>query len=588
MDPQQRKMAEDLLFSEKKNPSLAKMLFFGKLDPAQAFPFPMASEKERQDTEDLLQKVNDFADENINPDQIDRKAEIPSKVMSGLGKLGILGMTIPKELGGLGMSQYAYCRITEALARRCGSTALFVNAHQSIGLKALLLFGTEEQKRRWLPSLARGEDIAAFSLTEEGAGSDASGITTRAVYDPARNVYIINGKKQWTTNGSLAKVLTVMALTEIDTPTGKQDKVTAFLVTPMMPGFKISAVALEKVGMRGTRTTNLEFENMEVPEANILGPVGGGLKVCLTVLDYGRTTFGATCTGAAKFLVEKAIEHAKTRYQFKRPLASFALVKKKIANITALAYAMDATTYFTAGLVDHKIEDFMLESAILKVFASDSLWTILYETMQIYGGRSFFTNYPFERMMRDARLNMIGEGSNEVMRAFIGLVGMRDVGMHLKEDVDLLKNPFGDFKKLFETGSAYFSRLQAPTIPAIPSLENETHLLSKNIRVFGLAIIRLLAQEREGIFEKQLALDRIANGAIALYTSLAVLSKLGAEETQQNPFFKENLAIGKHYFRMAQERFDQNMLTLFTNKDELTEELSDQLTQLKSIWNPKK
>jgi len=588
MDPHQREMAEDLLFSEKKNPSLAKMLFFGKLDPTQVFPFPAVSEQEIQDTEALLAKVNDFADQNINPDQIDLKAEIPAKVMNGLGKLGVLGMTIPKKFGGLGMSQYAYCRITEALARRCGSTALFVNAHQSIGLKALLLFGTEEQKRRWLPSLARGEDIAAFSLTEEEAGSDASGITTRATYDSARNLYVINGKKQWTTNGSIAKVLTVMALTEVDTPKGKQDKVTAFLVTPTMPGFKITAVGLEKVGMRGTRTSNLEFKNMEVPEANILGPLGGGLKVCLTVLDYGRTTFGATCTGAAKFLVEKAIEHAKTRYQFKRPLASFALVKKKIANMTALVYAMDATTYFTAGLVDQHIEDFMLESAMLKVFASDSLWTILYDTMQIYGGRSFFTNYPFERMMRDARLNMIGEGSNEVMRAFIGLVGMRDVGMHLKEDVDLLKNPFGDFKKLFETGSAYFSRLQTPSIPTIPALENETHQLSKNIRVFGLAIIRLLAQEREGVFEKQLALDRISTAAMTLYTSLAVLSKLSAEEKQQSPTFKQNLSIGKHYFRMAQELFDQSMHTLFTNKDYVTEELSDQLTTLKDLWNPKK
>lgn len=588
MDKNHQHLAEELLFGEKKAPSLAKQLFFGKLDPQMVFPFPKVSQEEEQKTEELLEKVNAFADENLNPDQIDRKAEIPAKVITGLGKLGVLGMTIPKELGGLGMSQYAYCRIVESIAKRCGSTALFINAHQSIGLKALLLFGTDEQKRRWLPSLAHGEDLAAFSLTEENAGSDASGITTRAVYDAALNIYRINGKKQWTTNGSIAKVLTVMALTEVDTPEGKKDKVTAFLVTPSMPGFKISALGLEKVGMRGTRTGNLEFDHLEVPAANILGPLGGGLKVCLTVLDYGRTTFGATCTGAAKFLVEKAIQHAKTRFQFKRPLASFALVKKKIADMSALSFAMESATYFTAGLVDRKIEDFMLEAAILKVFTSDALWNILYDTMQIYGGRSFFTNYPFERMMRDARLNMIGEGSNEVLRAFIGLVGMRDVGMHMKEDANLFKNPFEDFKRILETGTEYFSRLQAPTLEVSPPLEKEASALAKNIRNLGLNVIRLLATEREGVIEKQLSLNRISNCAIAIYTSLAVISRLDTDCKLGRADFKKNLLLGKHYFRMAQELFDQNISTLFSNTDGLTEEVSDQLTDLKEIWEQKK
>lgn len=486
------------------------------------------------------------------------------------------------------MTQYAYCKIMESIARRCGSTALFINAHQSIGLKALLLFGTEEQKGRWLPSLAIGEDIAAFSLTEENAGSDANGVTTRAIFDPERNLYRITGKKQWTTNGSLAKVLTVMAKTEVDTPTGKQDKVTAFLVTPSMPGFKVAAVGLEKVGMRGTRTSNLEFDNLEVPAANVLGPVGGGLKICLTVLDYGRTTFGASCTGTAKFLVEKAIQHAQTRYQFKRPLASFALVKKKIADISALAFAMDATTYFTAGMIDQKIEDFMLESAILKVFASDSLWTILYETMQIFGGRSFFTNYPFERMMRDARLNMIGEGSNEVMRAFIGLVGMRDVGQHLQEDLKRLKSPFENFKKTLDLAGDYYKKLQSPTIPSSKLLKSEAEQLSVNVRNFGLAIIRLLAKEREGIIEKQLSLDRITNGAIALYTTTAVLSKLETDLKNDSPSIKKDLILGKHYFQMAQDLFSQNIGSIFSNHDVETEDVSDQLTELKNLWQPNK
>ena len=191
----------------------------------------------------------------IDPDWIDRHAEIPEKVIQSLANLGVLGMTIPKEFGGLGMSQNAYCRTAEAISKRCGSTALFINAHQSIGLKALLLFGTKEQRQRWLAPLAKGEALAAFALTEPHAGSDASGVETRAVFDPKKNVYILNGKKQWITNGGLAKVLTVMAQTSVDTPNGPQDKITAFLVTPDMPGFKVTASSLEKVGMRGSKTS---------------------------------------------------------------------------------------------------------------------------------------------------------------------------------------------------------------------------------------------------------------------------------------------------------------------------------------------
>ena len=288
------------------------------------------------------------------------------------------------------MSQYAYCNASELLSRHCGSTALFVNAHQSVGLKAILLFGTEEQKKRWLPALAKGDEIAAFSLTEPNAGSDAAGIETKAIYDPKERVYRITGNKQWTTNGSIAKVLTVMAKTPIETSFGIEEKITAFIVTPEMKGFEVVDPSLEKVGMRGTKTSNLRFSNMAVPEENILGPKGKGLKVCLTVLDYGRTTFGATCTGAAKYLLQRAISHAKTRHQFKRPLSSFPLIKKKLAKMAALTQAMDATTYLTAGLLDKGQSDIMLEASILKVFASEALWKIVYETMQIFGGRSFF------------------------------------------------------------------------------------------------------------------------------------------------------------------------------------------------------
>ena len=333
-------------------------------------------------------------------------------------------------------------------------------------------------------------------------GSDAAGIETRAVYIPEKKCWRLNGRKQWITNGAIANILTVMALTEVETPNGKQDKVTAFLVTPDMPGFNVLAPALEKVGMRGSKTANLQFKDLDVPEENILGPLGGGLKVCLTVLDYGRTTFGAMCTGAAKFCLEKAIYHATTRYQFKRPLASFALVKKKLATMAALTYAMESATYMTAGLVDAEVEDFMLEAAMLKVFASDSLWSIIYETMQIYGGRSFFTDRPFERMMRDGRLNMIGEGSNEVMRAFIGAVGMRDVGVQLKNTLDALKNPFSEFKTIRQFFKQRWQNFTSSFVPVVSSeISFEGKRLGQAVRRFGYWVSRALAKHGEDILE---------------------------------------------------------------------------------------
>ena len=389
-----------------------------------------------------------------------------------------------------------------------------------------------------------------------------------AVFVPEKNVYRINGKKQWITNGSLAEVLTVMAQTEIDTPQGRQDKITAFLVNPSMRGFNITTPSLEKVGMRGSKTANLEFKDLEVPAENILGPVGGGLKVALTVLDFGRTTFGATCTGAAKALLERAVHHAITRHQFKRPLASFALVKKKIATMSALVYAMDATTYMTAGLVDSKVEDFMLEAAMLKVFASDSLWSILYDTMQILGGRSFFTDAPYERMMRDARLNMIGEGSNEVMRAFIGAVGMRDVGLQLKNVVEAFQDPFSKYSAILGFMEQRWHSLRAPSVPVKSLLiADESRELGKAVRRFGNAIVRLLSKYREDIIERQLLLDRVATSAMAIYTSIAVLSRLDSDLEAANgseAALGNDVAIAKLYCRMALDTINANLGSLST------------------------
>jgi len=573
---EQIKMAEELFFSGEPLPSFAKALYGGLFDAKRVFPFPEPDEAEQAELDAYVEKLNAWMDEHLDADAIDRRADIGDDVIKGLGELGILSCTIDDTYGGLGFSQIMYCKAVEEVARRCGSTALFINAHQSIGLKALLLYGTPEQKERWLVRLAKGECLAAFALTEPNAGSDAAGVETRAVYNAEKDVWVINGRKQWITNGGVAGILTLMARTEIN----GEDKITAFLVTPDMPGFQVDEVALEKVGMRGTKTAKLSFHDMEVPNANILGKPGRGLHLALHVLDFGRTTFGSTCTGSAKYCVERAIKHVQERVQFKQQIGNFELVQEKIARIAAWTYAMDAMTQLTAGFIDRGDEDYMLETAMLKVFASDKQWEVLFETMQLFGGRSFFTDEPFERMMRDARLNTIGEGSNDVLRAFIGLVGMRDVGMKFKDLADNALKPSVGIGKLFGLGKDSLRKFfVTPHIPvASKDLHDEATALGERVRQFGLAVQRLIMHYKEDVLDRQLELNRIAEAAMHIYGMTAVLSKLDTQLRRGDDPGQE-LLVGKHYCKLAVDAIDHSLSTIVhKNHDNSTRDTSRALT----------
>src|SRR5262249_33095316 len=330
-----------------------------------------------------------------------------------------------------------------------------------------------------------GEKLAAFALTEKEAGSDASNVQTQAVPSEDGQTYRLTGSKRYITNGAIADVLTVMARTP--DPAGGESRVTAFLVTPDMPGFEVVEGRMPKCGIRGTATARLAFHEMPVPAANILGPLGKGLKVALTVLDFGRTTFGASCTGLAKVCLAAAARNPPARRRSAPPLADLELIKKKIAYPAATAYAMEATTYQTAALIDRGAEDYMLETAILKVFSTEALWQGVYETLQVHGGQGYFSDEPYERMMRDAPLHTIGEGANEVLKAFIALVGMREIGEGLKSTLEGLKRP-GTFLPTFWNFSRnYFGQMvRVPTVPvASPMLRPMGQALARRVSRFG-------------------------------------------------------------------------------------------------------
>jgi alkylation response protein AidB-like acyl-CoA dehydrogenase len=404
---QQKKQAEELLFSGPQTLGFAKGLSLGHFNGPLLFPIrssnPRSSTPRTILTELPLRRREDR-----------RRRHRPRCRHSAVrhrrsGKGWRSRHDGAQEFGGRAFSQLAYCKIMELIGGHCPSTAVFVNAHHSIGIRALLLFGTEEQKKTWLPDLVSGKKLAAFALTEPEAGSDAANVQTTAAPTEDGSAYILNGEKRYITNGAIAQVLTVMARTPV--PGSSDTRVTAFLVTPDLPGFKVVEARMPKCGIRGTATARLAFENMRVPKENVLGPVGKGLRVALTVLDFGRTTFGASCTGATKACLRLAAKHASACSSSKRwPSSSWSRRRSRSWLLRVRDGGDDEPV---RAFIDRGFEDYMLETALLKVWSTDVLWTIVNDAFQIYGGAAYFTDRPLERMLRDARINQIGEGAND-------------------------------------------------------------------------------------------------------------------------------------------------------------------------------
>ena len=570
--------AEEMLGDRMAKASFAKGLYFGRFlnDKLPSFPEAPADDPIHA----MVDKLSQFCQEKIDPVAIDRDSLIPQPVIDGLGQLGVLGACLPKECGGMGLSQTDYCRLLEVLGAHCGGTAVFVNAHHSIGPRALVLFGTAEQQKKWLPKLASGEWLSAFALTEPEAGSDAANVQTTATPTPDGSGYLLNGQKRWITNGGISKVLTVMARTPV--PGSKETKITAFIATSDMPGFEVLEARMPKCGIRGTATSRLAFHDMFVPKENVLGQLGKGLKVALTVLDFGRTTFGATCTGAAKYCVVRAAKHAATRVQFGQPIGSFELIKEKLAYMSAGAFAMEACTYVTAHSIDSGHDDYMLETAILKVFSTDTLWRIINDTIQIFGGKAYFTDEPYERMMRDARINTIGEGANDVLRAFIALVGLRDVGLELQGILTAMRRPLRNLGKLSGfVGQRIESMFRPPEVRVTQAeLQPDAERLGRLIAKFASNVERLLRRYREDVIDREYHQGRIGDVATELYVSACVLRRLEAllsHSHNGDSHIRRDLITGRYYLRTAERRIRANLAALWDNDDAHTTETANLL-----------
>ncbi len=367
----------------------------------------------------LRRSVREFVNERIKPiaDEIDKNDEIPQDLIQEMGELGYFGAVVPEEYGGSGFGEIGYCIVVEELSRGSSAVSVLVGAHESLAETAILIGGTEEQKKKYLPDMAAGKKIGAYALTEPEAGSDAGSIRMTAV--DKGDYYVLNGTKIFITNGSIADIIVTFAVT--DPSLGPRGGITGFIVEKDMPGFKVDHVE-EKMGLHGCHTAALSYENVEVPKENVLGPVGGGFKLALTTLDYGRTSLGAGCLGAAKELLEICTQYAQQRIQFGKPIAQQQVISFMLADMAAKIYAMESMVYRSAWLFDAG-KEFIREASITKLLCSEWLCEIADMAVQIHGGYGYIKEYPVERFYRDARINRLFEGTNEIQR----LILARDV-----------------------------------------------------------------------------------------------------------------------------------------------------------------
>lgn len=595
MSDKDRKLIEDaeaLLGPEPTKLGFVKNMFWGNLRTDLVFPYPVQDAKETAECDQLLARLDDYLRNEHPSVTIDQEQEIPRWVIDRLFELGVMGMTIPKEFGGLGLGITSYNRVLERIGHSCGSTAVLVSAHQSIGCKAVMLFGNTEQKAKWLPHLAK-DWVSAFCLSEPNVGCDAGGQETRCEKTPDGEHYILNGEKKWATSGAISGLFTVMAKQKIVNPkTGKEEeKVTALVCHPDMEGVEIYQKNRSKCGIRGTWQARIRFHNVKVPKWNLLGQEGRGLNIALTCLNYGRCTLSAGMLGGARKVRDQATKWSRTRYQFQRPLSDFELVQKNLATMAALDYAMDSVLYMTTGMLDRHDEDIMLETAICKVFCSEMGWRVTNCGMQIMGGESYMTENEVERVFRDSRINLIVEGANEVMQSFIFAYG----GKQLAENMLSVKNALGwnkdeglgaNIGRILKN-STNFTLLRAAVplgieiflgirrkLPAIPrvhdSLRAQAERLSWLIREHSHQFKRASKHYEEAIITRQCVQARLADNAMWLHAFACTLSKLDQDLRRggEGAEFDRDKAAAFYFFDMVEQEFYQNIRSLYDNADQ--------------------
>jgi acyl-CoA dehydrogenase family member 9 len=538
--------------------SFSKALFLGEIHEGLVFPWPQPDPAEQDRIRALIASVRELG-ESIDPQEIEERRWIGDRVVRELGERGLCGLYVDERYGGQGLSQTGYARVFEAFAQIDATLSIVMGVHQSIGFKGIAMFGTDEQKERFLPDLAAGRKLAGFALTERNAGSDAYNIESRAVAQPDGS-WRLNGEKRFIGNGDKGSVFTTFARCEID----GRDRHIALIVEKGMKGFEVGE-RFDTMGLRGNDLRRLYFNDVRVPSENVLGEPGEGFEIAMEVLNNGRIGLGTGSVGAAKALLDRAIDHVKERRQFDAPLADLELVQDKIGWMVSYLFGLESMAYLTCGLVDAGVPDYSLESAVCKVSGTEFLWYAANRVLQLKGGEGYMRDQPYEKILRDIRIFPIFEGANDVLRSFVALSGIKPVGEKLSGLGELdLGDPIRSVGVLIDYVGERIQREVRPdkVSAAHPELDRHAESVSDQVKRLRDVAGSLLRRHGREIVHRGFQHKRLADALADIYAQIAVLSRASSifEDQGVEPSGQERYIAETFCTRAAtrvRNRFDQ-------------------------------
>jgi acyl-CoA dehydrogenase family member 9 len=545
--------------------SFAKSLFLGEIHEEMVFPFPRPAVEEQDKIRALNASLRELA-ERIDPREIEEKRWLGDDLVRELGERGLCGLYVPEEYGGQGLSQTGYCRVFETFAQIDGTLSVVMGVHQSIGMKGIVLFGSDEQKERFLPDLASGRKLAGFALTEPEAGSDAYNLQSRAV-EQADGSWVLNGEKRYIGNGATGSVFVTFARAEV----GGEDRHIALILEKGMKGFEVGE-RYDTMGLRGNDLRRLYFNDVRVPAENVLGEPGEGFRIAMQVLNNGRLSLGTGSVGATKGLLDRVIEHTTERRQFGRPLADFELVQDKIAWMVSYLFGLESMAYLTCGMVDNGVPDYSLESAICKVSGTEFLWYAANRALQLKGGAGYMRDEPYEKVLRDIRIFPIFEGANDVLRAFIALTGVKPLGEQLSGLGELeLTDPIGSLGVVVDYVSGRIQREVRPDrlTRTGDELKSQADSVADQVKRLRDVSEALLREHGKGIIERQFQQKRLSDAVSDIFAQVALLSRVSAIlEDQGAEVSGQEIYIAETFCRRASGRVQRAFDQIEDNDDE--------------------
>jgi len=582
----------------KESNSFIQNLFLGKCNVSQVMPYPTALDEEQLEfVESLIDPFSKFMTEVNDPFKNDQDAEIEPSTLEGLKEMGAFGLQVPVELDGLGLTNTQYARLVEVVGANDLGVGIALGAHQSIGFKGILIQGTEEQKAKYLPKLATGEEFAAFCLTEPTSGSDAASIQTRAVKTEDGKAYILNGGKIWISNGGIAEIFTVFAKTKMTKEDGSEvDKVSAFIVERSFGGVTHGPPE-QKMGIKCSNTAEVHFEDVRIPAENLIGEEGEGFKVAMNILNNGRFGMGAALSGTMKSMIVKATDHVTNRVQFGSKLHEFQGIKEKLARMSVLHYVTESMAYVLCASMDAGHKDFQLEAAVSKIFASEAAWIVADETLQILGGMGYMKDCGVERVMRDLRIFRIFEGTNDILRFFLALTGLQFYGQNMGDVTKALKSPISNIGTLLSFGSGYISKRAGSKMGmsentdliklSHPTVADSAKLASKSIKLFGISVENLAMKYQKKFIGMQSHQTIMANCVIDIFGMVSVISRASDAQTKGLESADNESAMANIWCQEASKRVEDGLKTLddpqFAQRVKWMGSVSDKLIETQQV-----